>query len=65
MFRRKNPSLGVLQVVGGVQMNNAFFMSVPFIGKTNVRSMSSVRSFQSKHPFIRIETRVRFSAETF
>lgn len=56
MFRRKNPSLGVLQVVGGVQMNNAFFMSVPFIGKTNVRFMSPVRSFQSKRPFIRIKT---------
>ena len=52
MFRRKNPSLGVLQVVGGVQMNNAFFMSVPLIGKTNVRSIHVIC------PFVSIKTSV-------
>ena len=42
MFRRKNPSMGVLQAAGGVQMNSAFFMSVPPIRK-NERPFDLIR----------------------
>ena len=66
MFRRKNPSLGVLQAVGGVQMNSAFFMSAPLVRNPFVFNEISVcfgqyvRSFSVKRPFVCAETRVRF-----
>lgn len=71
MFRRKNPSMGVLQAAGGVQDEQRFFyvrsarrknersfdFIRPFIfSKTSVCFNQNARSFCPERPFVYVKT---------